>query len=242
MSVQAQDLIKGAMKHLTLIDKSETPSNDELQDGLSVLNMMIDSWSNELLMMVAQTPITFPLTANVPSYAIGPGQTVNVTQAPLKINSGVYNDARNNIYPLEVITRREYYAHSDRLILQAPPATVFYDEGNTQQTIRIGTAYFYPMPDASTNYTATLQCDLPLTEFTSLTDSYTFPNGYRMAIEYNLAIAISPDYGKNPSALILKIAKETKDALVRLNSRRVISVMEFGKAVTPMNILTRDFN
>ena len=120
MILAAQDIIKGAMRALGVLDKSEAPTSDEMNDALQALNMMIDEWSARRLMSTALTRLSFPLAGNQQSYTIGPGGNFNTT-VPFDITSAFLRDGYGLDYPLEIMTREVFDSMQDKSFVSAPP-------------------------------------------------------------------------------------------------------------------------
>ena len=66
------DLISRALKDIGALEAGETPNADAVQDGLDMLNDMIDQWSNEDMMVFNISEIVFPVIAGQVQYTIGP--------------------------------------------------------------------------------------------------------------------------------------------------------------------------
>lgn len=66
------DIITRAMKDIGALAAGETPTADEAQDGLDMLNDMLAQWSNENMMVIYKTEIIFPVVQNQVQYTIGP--------------------------------------------------------------------------------------------------------------------------------------------------------------------------
>lgn len=229
MNLTAQDIIKAAMRKLGLLAKSETPTNDELQDGLQSLNIMIDEWSAQKLMMTATVQQSFPLAANQQSYTIGVGGNFNTT-TPLQIINAWYQDSSGIKYPLDIVTREEFFSYQDSQIVQARPETLFFDRGATQQTSQLGTISLYFTPDSSSVYTLFLDSQVPFTEFASLTAAVTFPASYYKALVYNLAVELAPEYeGVVLSPTVEMLATESKDTVEAMNAVPIVAGFDFPK-------------
>jgi hypothetical protein len=73
---QPIDIISGALKDIGALAAGETPTADSVQDAFSMLNDMVDQWSNESMMVSYKTEIIFPITPGQIQYTIGPGGTI----------------------------------------------------------------------------------------------------------------------------------------------------------------------
>ena len=67
------DIISGALKDIGALEAGETVTPDAAQDAFDMLNMMLDQWSNEDMMVYNYTEIIFPVVSGQTQYTIGPG-------------------------------------------------------------------------------------------------------------------------------------------------------------------------
>jgi len=73
---QPIDIISGALKDIGALAGGEVPTAEAVQDALTMMNGMIDQWSNESMMVSYKTEIIFPVTPGQVQYTIGPGGTI----------------------------------------------------------------------------------------------------------------------------------------------------------------------
>jgi hypothetical protein len=66
------DIISRALKDIGALEAGEVPTPDAAQDGLEMLNDLIDQWSNEGMMIYNVTEIVFPVISGQTQYTIGP--------------------------------------------------------------------------------------------------------------------------------------------------------------------------
>ena len=66
------EIISGALKDIGALEAGETPTPEAAQDALTMLNYMIDQWSNENMMVFNVTEIIFTLIPGQVQYTIGP--------------------------------------------------------------------------------------------------------------------------------------------------------------------------
>jgi hypothetical protein len=229
MMLTASDIIQASMRKLGLLAQSEQPTSAEMITAMQALNMMIDDWNTEKLMMSATKLLNFPLVAGQQSYTIGVGGNFN-TAKPLKIEYAYYLDNQNIKTVLDVVTREEFYSYEDSQIVTAPPNSLFYDPGDTQQTVQTGTIYIYYTPDATSPYQLYFNAQVPLTEFVNLTDIVTFPNHYYRALVYNLAVELVSEYeGAYLPPIVEMIATESKEKIEALNSTPILASNDLPK-------------
>lgn len=79
-----RDLIRSAMRLISVKAAGEVPTAEEEQDGLYSLNTMLDSWNTERLMVSVLDREEFTLTPGLGTYTMGPGADFDVAR-PTKI-------------------------------------------------------------------------------------------------------------------------------------------------------------
>lgn len=73
------DIISRALKDIGALAAGETPTADEAQDALDMLNDMVAQWSNENMMVFYKTEIIFNTVQNTVQYTLGPGGSVGAS-------------------------------------------------------------------------------------------------------------------------------------------------------------------
>lgn len=213
----------------------DTLDTNEQRYFLSRLNSMIDSWSNERLMIFALSQTSFALTASTETYSIGNGGAFNMTRPTRVVDPCFIRDSDSFDSPLQIIDAQAY----GRIPLKTTggnsyPSLLFYDYGfsaTSTATIRL-----YPTPTSGlTLYLNTLQ---PLTGFSTVSQNLLLPPGYQDAIESNFAVRaalgirpVSPD--------VMRVARETKAAIKTTNLTAPVSRLDYGVGgAMRSNILT----
>jgi hypothetical protein len=218
-----RDIINKAMLRVNILAAGATPTAEEAQDALDMLNCIISEWSIDNNMTLARTQESSNISANTSNISIGANQTWN-TEKPNSIVSGFIRDG-NSDYDVTVINRKEYDNITDKTTT-GRPNRLFYDPGTTQQANQTGTIYLYPVSDAS--YTFYITSDKGLTEFSSLTSNVTFPAFYKKALIYNLALELCAEYGKQIPPMVASAAQESKSLIASLNARQKVIPKSLG--------------
>ncbi len=240
MILQVQQLIKSALQDIGALAKSESPTADELTDGLTKLNTMIDAWSVRSLMVLGTILEGFALTAGKQAYTIGIGGDLN-TPKPSKITDGFIRDGNNEDTGLDILTREEWDSITDKAIATGRPTALFFDPGITQAGVQTGVVNLYPNPDASSPYTLFIGEQKGLTEFQAPTDTVTFQSAYYEALEYNLAIRLWRQYHEDARPIpqdLRDLALSSMHVVEMMNARQPTSVIEVPGKRVPYNILT----
>lgn len=195
----ALGIIKSAMRKAGVLVKSETPSSDEANDGLEMLNDLLASLSNEGMMVYARTLDSFSLSGGVSDYTIGTGGVFNTTR-PTHIAAG-YVRSGDIDYPLQVVSEENYSSVSIKTT-QGTPEYLVYTNAYPLATIKL-----YPTPVGGE--TLFLLTEKPLASFT-LNEAVDLPPGWRRMLIHNLAVEISSEYGQTVPPEVFSIANESK--------------------------------
>lgn len=224
----AKDLIQDALERLGVYAPGETISDADAERGLNVLNDMMDSWSNESLTCYAIKEQSGTLVVGKNSYTVGTGGDFAVDR-PLKILDGPGTayilDTNSFKYPVQVVQRDTWNriaSSANTSVTSNIPDTMFYDP-----QYPLGIINLFPTP----NITYTLYWDsyAPFSDFSSLTAVMSLPPGYKLAIESNLALEISPYFKPDtwsPPPLLLRTARLSKANVKRTNSRLNVAVFD----------------
>ena len=71
------EIITGALKDIGALAAGESPSSDAAQDALEMLNLIVDQWSNENMMVFNVQEIIWNVVPGQVQYTIGPNHTTN---------------------------------------------------------------------------------------------------------------------------------------------------------------------
>jgi hypothetical protein len=227
MSETAQTLIKAALRSIGVIATGETPTADELNDGLEALKFMLRRWSANKLRLYYTKQDTVALAAGTASYTIGSGGTCD-TVRPVQIRGGFVRDSSGVDHEVVIIDEAKYR----RLGLKTVTATANYLWYSPEYPL--GKIYVYPT-GSGTLYLDSLK---PLTDPAAITTSIAFPPEYDEAIKYGLAVRMAPEYGKDPSSVVVALANNALNDVENLNFSMQINSFrpEIIKLATHYNI------
>lgn len=91
-----------------------------------------------------------------------------------------------------------------------------------QPTFPLGTLWVYPAPGQAGE--VHLFTDLIFSQFTSITQDVSLPQGYTRSLKKLLALELCPSYGKTPSPMLIKAAQEARAFIKSLNSSPVVTL------------------
>ena len=214
-----QDVIQDALEMIAVYAPGEPMNAADSARGLSVLNDMQDSWSNENLICFAIVEQQLTFVPGQRSYTIGTsgGADVALTR-PITLRkqpgSAYVLDNNGNIYGMDVITQAQWNMRGSRNTNSNFPDVIFYDP-----QFPLGVLNFDPIPNIG--YVAKFDSMLQLSDFATLTTAIQLPPGYKAAIGANLALWLADYY---PSAIVTPSlrnkAAETK-RVIKISNRRL---------------------
>jgi hypothetical protein len=194
------DLVTSTMRKIGALTKNETPSSDEADDGIEIINDLIESWANDSLVLYARTLESFNLTAGDGTYTIGSGGDINTTR-PINILDFYIRSGTTDYTDTDIISDEDF-ARIENKSSQGIPK------------------FLNPVPSAA--YTLFLLSEKQLSGLT-LAGTVSLPPGWKRAIIYNAAIDMGPEYGQPVSQEIYQIAQESL-GLLKLAAAKVRSM------------------
>jgi hypothetical protein len=221
----ARDIIQDAFQRLGVYAAGETMSDADAERGLSVMNDMLDMWSNEQLFCYANLEQNLTLQPGVQTYTLGPGGS-GLSIRPLSIRTGpgaaYITDQQGDIYYVEVVTQDVWNQIGYRLSNSNLPDTIFYDP-----QYPLGILNVFPIP--SIGYTLSFDSFLQLSDFATLSTALTFPSGYKQALQTCLALQLWPEYkaqGLEPSNILQQQAVDAKRAIKITNTKPLTAIFD----------------
>ena len=152
------------------------------------------------------------------------GNTVYVYQTkiqrPILISNAMLRDASGNDRPLNIISRQEYLALSDKDSI-GTPVSIYYDPQVTN-----GVLYVWPTND-DVDKRIVFNFRKPLADFDAATDVPDLPVEWMEAIKYNLALRIAPEYMDD-------IAEDRMKYIVDLAARTKNTAMSYDAEMTSL--------
>lgn len=203
-----RQIVIDAMKEAGVLTGGETPTSEEVVDGLASLNRMLASLSNDSLMIYARTLESFPLSAGIREYTIGPGATFDTVRPMHLIDCYVRQSTID--YPMAIIPDEAY----DKIAFkenQSIPEVINYTAGYPQALVRL-----YPNPIAA--LTLYIRSEKQLSTIT-LNDEVSLPPGWEDVLIYGLGVRLKPAYGLPPDPLLIDLALSAKAAVSDNTSR-----------------------
>ena len=218
LQVTSLNLISAAYRLIGFLAVEEELAAAYAQQGLEILNQMVDSWSSESLQIFNIARQLFTLVPNQQTYQMGLGAPdFNVPRPPKITAAGIIslnNPAQPLELPMDMLTTDRWAQIPVKNITSTLPLELYDDNQFPWRGIN-----FWPVPSATVQ--VALYTWSALSAFTDLGSTlYSFPPAYLQAIRYNLACLLATD-GYMPTDLVMQIAVQSKAAIKASNGQIV---------------------
>lgn len=188
-----KQVIELALGLLGILPEGEEARPESVAEGLLYLNSMLGNWSTQNLIVPVVTRESFSLPAQQEVSMTDSGDLDTV--CPVKIKAVTITDAAGVVHSSRWTSEEKIRGLSSVAMETVPE-------------------YFHFMPDACkiifssippSGCTITIRSYKAFDEFDELTESMSFPSGYDLAVQYNLALLMAPKFGKSmkPEALLI---------------------------------------
>ena len=205
-------LITSSLRLLGAIAPGETPTANEINDGLGSLNDLLEILSTQNLAVYGAQTESFPTVPGQFLYTIGPGGNWNTTR-PVRISGDGICTFSGVDFSVEQIGQAEYDQISLKTLQEPISKWFLYVNENP-----LGKIFLWPVP--SQTVTITLDTDRILTSIADTTITMNFPPGYLLMFKYQLALLLATDYGVALSPETLAIAVSSLATLKRANQKK----------------------
>jgi len=204
-----RDIIAGSLRLIGVLASGETASASDEADSLSALNQMLESWSTSGLLVYQSSRESFALIPSQQTYTMGDGGNFD-TERPVKIIRAT-TEQNDYEFDLEIVDTVEKWACITPKDQQSTLAQKIFPNGSSP----LLSLSLWPIPTQANNLI--LYTLKPLAAFASVNDDVELPPGFARAIRYNLAMELAPEFGREPSGLVMKAARDSKTEIVRQN-------------------------
>jgi hypothetical protein len=219
--LKTQDIITLSLKDAGVIGPGQTAAAEDMNDGLTKLNMLMAQWGKKRFLVFQLTNILV-ISTGASTYTVGPGGQFDTganNPRPDRLENGCFfrqlvQSSPNQVdYPLDLLESWEDYNHIVLKQLQTFPAYVFYDPGYP-----LGTLYVHPVPSPAIYAVNILVKGPVVAQFPALTAVVGMPNEYYMALELTLATIMRSGYRLPPDADLNSRAKEAREVIRGANT------------------------
>ena len=203
------DIINRALHSMGDLDATETPDAQQAADGLVYFNDLVESLSNEGLLVYATTTDTITCNGAL-SYTVGPSGVVNTTR-PIEVLSAFYSSGGVD-YPVEMITREQYESIPLKSTSTSIPSFIY-----VAYEMPLAKVYVWPVAASGT---ITLSSNKVITSAATVSTVLSLPTGYERLLRLGMAVEMSPEYMLGNQQLY-DMYSNAKRALKRTNSQPV---------------------
>ena len=213
----ALDIITQSMKDVGFLGTGETPQTIDVNDALKKLNWMLAEWRQRRSVVYHLVENTLTLTGAA-SYTIGPASDIVVAERPNNLDSAVirqnYVSGPPVDYNLTILQAFEDYQQISAKATSGPPRLIFLDTGWPT-----GRLYLWPVAPAN-QYQLRILTKASLSGFTDLTTEVNLPSEYESALNWNLALRLSPMTGEaSVNPVIAAEAKASLRLIMNVNAQ-----------------------
>lgn len=209
-----RDLITASLLDLGAIASGEAPTAIEAADSLRRVNLLLETWRLERLLVYAIDEVTKLLTG-ASSYSIGPGADINTTRPVALERAGqrLAGTSPTLELPLEPLTDEQYEQIGLKGLTSSVAHWIYLDRAYPIATIRT-------WPILPSGDTLALYLLHPLTAFASLDTPVALPPGYELALQTNLSLELVSMYRDCQVTPALAAQAVNSKALIKVvNSR-----------------------
>ena len=216
-ALSARQIGTAALLMIGVASAEQPMSAFAAENALGALNSMLDSWSTEKLLTYSRPKIPLVLVPGRASYTWGvatPACDIP-REPPVKLELAlltVEDTAPGLEWELAILDQYQYQAGiTIKQLTSSQPTAVYLDP-----TQPVATLHVWPLPDLP--YALQLLPWMAHSPYGGWDDVLEWPAGYQRALQFNLALELAPQYGVEPSPMILRTADESKRALFVINA------------------------
>jgi len=188
-SISGRQIIYGALKLLTVLGTGRGANDETWADGLRELNEMVDAWSINRLNIPSIARQLYPVAANQSAYQMGDGAPDMNAPRPVQLHrAGVYIAGDPNTErPLLLLNLEQWAAIGLKGTLSPLPSALYCDYAFPYASLSL-------FPVLSAPATLALYLWSAVIAFGDLDTVYDIPQGYALALRYNLASQMAPSF------------------------------------------------
>lgn len=189
----ARQIIYSALRFIGVLRTGQAAAPEADDDGLGMLQSMIDQWQIERLMIYTINRNVFDLVASQQVYTVGTGGNWNIPR-PARIDRAgvIVQGTYPTELPLRKVSIQQWAQEFPAKTVTSSLPTAFYEDGG----FPFINVTMWPVPSVATS-TIALYSWSPLATFADLDTDYTFPPGYDLALRFNLGELLWPMFVVN---------------------------------------------
>lgn len=213
---KALALIASSLRLIGVLASGEAVPIEEANDGLMVLNQMLDSWNADRLAIYTTNTADFALTSGQQAYTFGIGGDFNTTW-PARIDSMsaiLLNNPTNPIeVPMDMYSVEDWQTKLPVKNVSGSFPLICYDDGG----FPLRTLSMWPIPQGQA-VNVRIYSWQGLGMPANLQANVNFPPGYAEAFRYNLAVRLSAEFAAPLPPSVAAIAIESLARIKSMNA------------------------
>lgn len=217
ISQSAYQIIASALRLIGVLASGELIPIEEANDGLNVLQQMLDAWNAERLTIFTTPSQDFAFTLGQQSYTLGIGGNFDVARPPKITGMSAILLQPNPLNPIEIpivmYSAEQWQNEIPVKVVNSTFPQICYDDGG----FPLRTLNFWPIPQLQQNNVRIYGWQglgLP----TTLQSVLSFPPGYAQAFRYNLAVLLAAEFAAPVSPTVQAIAIESLARVKTMNA------------------------
>lgn len=214
-----RNFIERSLRIISAINVGEVPDADEANDALDLFNDMLDNWATKRLLLPYTVSAEYATVPGKKTYTVGPGGDWNGAR-PQKLRDAFLRIGGTLDIPMTQLEVAQYQSIPTKGTLSPQPTNYYYEA-----QFPLGIVSLYPVPNVVVG--VVIIYDGILQRVTLDTDLATLPPGYALAIQYNLAILLAPEYNRPVSNDIARRALEYLGDIKSQNSVSMDAVPDY---------------
>lgn len=202
------EIISAALRKLLVLGEGQSASLNQLNTGTEALNILVAEFRTLGMQSFLKSDVNVPLVVSQDTYMWGTGLDINLPFAEYIYD--IQYIENNSLSKIPLNQYATYDFDTLPITTSGTPVNYNYMRGNNTGTLRI-----WPTPDNSLIAGSYLQVTYtrPMEVFDTGTDDYDCPQEWGNALIYNLAVALSDEYGSSD----MKVARLQKQADAHLS-------------------------
>lgn len=191
-TLNRNQVITGALRKLGVLPSGGTPTSAQISDASDALNAIVKAFQADGMPLWKINSTAFTVTSGTSTYVIGPSLTVNAPK-PLRVIHAFYTVSGSVPVSMNVYNRYDFFELPISTTITGVPVNLYYQPLRTSGSIKL-----WPTPSDSTTV-ITIHYQSPYEDMDAATDDFDFPSEWIMALIYNVAWALSPEFGVPPT-------------------------------------------
>lgn len=230
------DVISGALTDIGQLGIGQSPSPEQMQQGLRYMNIFIAKLSAQRFMLPSVPSTPYGLTPNLQDYVLGPSATGAgsfVGARPTFIESAqIQLPGSSMTLPLNLLDRTKWGAIRDKGATSSAnglPQDIWIEYNYPNLNFHLWTI-------PSNAATILLAAWVALQQFVTIFDTISLPPEYEIALQNNLSVLLAPAYDMQPPP---EVAQGAADGLVKIQQ---INAQSLGGALGESQTLANPAN